>query len=222
MKHKLSKYHSGVNPKKLNLLREYLNGEKILDVGCGNGLYGFECLNSGANVIQLDIADRRNVLVKNVKFIKVDIEGYEHGKNCLDGVIAFDIVEHLDNDMRFLGKVNGWLKKGGRVAISVPNEDNSLLEKVNLAHIHFTDKTHRREYSMASIRKCLEDNGFDVIYIEPHINYSVANVPMVLSKDNAFSRFLAKLCCYQLRFFERLGLLENRVVADWFVVGEKK
>jgi SAM-dependent methyltransferase len=220
MNKRLSKYHPGVNPKKIKMLRDFLIDGRVLDVGCGNGLYGLDCADRGAEVLQLDVADRRDDYAKGLSFIAADVEEYDHADNSIDNIIAFDIVEHLDDDNAFLSKSFKWLR-GGRIFISVPNEDNSMLEPLNLAHVHFTDKTHRREYSAESLRELLESNGFNVLHLEPHINTAIVGMPGVLAKNNILSKMIARFYSFQMRVLVKSGLLESQVIADWFLVGEK-
>lgn len=218
----LSKYHEGVNQLKSKLIEEYYLGGSILDVGCGNGLYSLEYANMGIEVQQIDIADRRNKLAKSIPFIAANIESYDLRDGDTNNIIAFDIIEHLDNDDGFVKKVYTWLSDGGRMFVSVPNEDNSLLEKLNLAHIHFTDKTHQREYSRKSLQALFEVNGFKVITLKPYVNKMVSHVPILLARESLFSRVCAKIITWQIRVLEKVGLLKNTVVSDWFIVLEKR
>lgn len=95
------------------------------------------------------------------------------------------------------------LKTEGRIFISVPNEDHTKLETMSFAHVHFTDKTHIREYSAKLLRNLLEENGFNVLHIESHINNDSSNITRIFVKDNIFSRILAKLISLQIRIFEK-------------------
>lgn len=105
--------------------------------------------------------------------------------------------------------------------MSVPNEDNSLLEKINLAHIHFTDKTHRREYSQEHLKNILGETGFSAQKLDPHINRSITNIPRILQKDSFASKAIAKLIVYQIRMCEMVGVFENLVTPDWIVIADK-
>ncbi len=216
-----SKFHLSTNPDKTNLIKSYLNPGKILDIGCGNGLYALGCTPEANEIIQLDIIDRRSEIVKKFNFIQADVESYEMEPSSIDTIIAFDIIEHLNDDVKFIKKAHDQLKVGGRILISVPNEDNSMLEKINLAHIHYTDKTHRREYTDNKLKQLLESNGFNTIVILPHLNSAVLNFPELFIKKNLISKLAAYLLKFTVRFFNYIGIFKNRIVADWFIVAEK-
>lgn len=218
----LSYYNPSVNPDKLKLLTNYVRPNSILDVGCGNGLYSLSCHNTCPDIFQIDLLDRRNKHAVHLPFRAMDAEDILAIGNSFDNIIAFDLIEHLDDDTNFLKSAYQLLNSGGRFFVSVPNEDNSLLDQLHLAHIHFTDKTHRREYSSTSLRQKLEDAGFYLIEVVPHVNRSITNLPRILAKRSLFSRITAKILSYQIRGLEKMGVLENNVVPDWFGVAQKK
>ena len=217
----ISYYHPGVNPIKMQLLTKYINYGSILDVGCGNGLYTFNLQNICSNILQIDLVDRRNEQARELPFKSINAEYLSSIEGTFDNIIAFDIIEHLNDDSKYLKSAYNLLNQGGKLFVSVPNEDNSILEKLDLAHIHFTDKTHCREYSAKSLKSKIEESGFAVIEIVPHVNKSILSFPKILEKNTLLSRIIAKLISYQIRILEKLGIFENKVVADWFLVAIK-
>ena len=194
----LSGAHPGINPLKSRLIRENLVPGPVLDVGCGNGLYGLKCQDICKDITQLDVTDRRDDKARHLPFVEANVEAHDFPANAFSNIIAFDIIEHLDDDSAFLLKSFKWLRRGGRIFISVPNEDNSMLEPLNLSHVHFTDKTHRREYSQEKFKCLLDSTGFNVLALLPHFNTAIAGVPLLLAKNNPVSKVLAKLCSYQM------------------------
>lgn len=75
----------------------------------------------------------------------------------LGGVGAFDVVEHIENDLEFLQSMRACIKPGGRVFITVPaykwlwsSED--------------VDAGHYRRYTPASLCRVMQNAGFQVEY----------------------------------------------------------
>jgi len=216
----LSKAHSGVNNIKIAFLDSWLNKGAVLDAGCGNGLYGLHCADKGCDVVQVDVQDRRNKKATCLKFLSANIEGFNWPANSFESIIAFDVIEHLNDDIAFMRQAKKWLRRGGRLILSVPNEDNSMLEPYGLAHVHFTDKTHRREYSVDSLRELADSWGFKVLTIEAHYNMGLCGVVRNMRGTSFVSGMISELTYLQLKVFQKFGLLRSRVVADWFAVFE--
>jgi hypothetical protein len=106
--------------------------------------------------------------------------------------------------------------------VSVPNADDSQPAMLGLTHFHHTDKTHRREYSPASLESALARHGFRVMEIRPQYNTLWAfNAPMALARNNRVSWLAAKSIWAQCRLYEAIGLFENRCVADWLCAAER-
>lgn len=219
---RLSKVSPLINYKKMFLLHKYSKPGASVDLGCGNGMYGVWLSSQGGDVTQIDIFDRRDLQAKALRFEEKDLNVSTFGPaDYFNNVIAFDIIEHVLNDNNFVAECYRCLKKDGLIFISVPNEDNSLLEPLGLAHIHFTDKTHQREYSSETVLKLLRDNKFKLISIMPQYNDALITLPLALAKESYISRFLAKCIIYFIHVLLKFRIFNNRIVADWLVVAQK-
>jgi len=217
---RLSKYATAVNPLKGELLCRYLNPGSVLDIGCGSGLYSLFYKYNKEKILQIDLVDRRENSVKNIPFCVMDAENISDLDETFDNIIAFDLIEHLNDDIKFLKSLRQILSKNGKLFLSVPNIDNSELEKLNLAHIHFTDKTHIREYSPDNLKEKLIDAGFSIVELIPHFNSSLFSFPIILKKPTVISSCLAKFISAEIKILKAFKLFENRVIADWFCVAE--
>ena len=147
----------------------------IIDYGCGSGLYSARFQNH-RKVVQADIIDRRAREAKHLPFFKLDINKDTLVEGEFGNVIAFDVIEHLDDDLSFLNNLKAKMTKGSRIFISVPADDNSILEKVYLAPIHYTDKTHRREYSLEKLKNLARKAKLKVVFSSPQYNESIVQV----------------------------------------------
>ncbi|MBW1668516.1 MAG: class I SAM-dependent methyltransferase [Deltaproteobacteria bacterium] len=221
MRQELSCFSSEVNARKLKLLDEYLLPGSCLDIGCGNGLYGGKILEYCSELLQIDVVDRRSPEAKQYPFRIMDARKLDLPAGSYDNVIAFDIIEHLDDDVTFLQQVHRLFRGGGRLIISVPNENDEQPRMMGLTHMHHVDKTHRREYTDESLRALLESSGFKVLEIRPHFNQWILNAGRALAKGNMISKLAAKTLYWQTLFYLWVGIFENRCIADWFCVAQK-
>ena len=121
-------------------------GKKVLDVACGSG-YGTALLaENAASVAGADIAReaveyaRRHYGSPNTQFIQADCFSLPFGAQ-FDLVVAFEIIEHLQDAARFLTELRRVLTPAGVLLISTPNR------------LYYTDDRgevnpfHEREYS---------------------------------------------------------------------------
>lgn len=214
----LSLYATGVSGGKLNLLGEYLIPGSTLDVGSGNGLYGLHAVKLGSKVLQIDVEDRRDARAQHLPFRIMDAQRLELPDASYDNVVAFDIMEHLDDDVMFLREVRRVCR--GRLLLSVPNAEDDQPGKVFLTHMHHKDKTHRREYTKEMLLDTLNRAGFRVLTIQPNLNPFLPFFAHALAREGFFSKVAARIISLECQLLERLGLFENRCVGDWFCVAE--
>lgn len=137
----------------------------ILDYGCGNGVLVEKLLQRKVNIKGFEpskgavkLAKENNLPVYN------KILG---GKNSYDLIMFWHSLEHIDQPLSILLKVTGYLKKGGKVLIAVPNANsfNAMLTKDKW--FHFSYPLHRIQFTPKSIKIMLEKSNIKLV----NINY---------------------------------------------------
>ena len=114
---------------------KFVAKKQILDVGCGSG-YGSDILaNSGATkVIGIDISDdaisycKKHYARKNLKFEQGDCTSLLYKDNSFDVIVAFELIEHIDKEQKFLSEVKRLLKNNGIFILSTPNKNTYGLD----------------------------------------------------------------------------------------------
>lgn len=103
-------------------------GDKILDIGCGNGKFMNLLLTVFKNKnLQIKGIDFSPSEVKEAKSRKLDVkranieEGIPFKDSTFNLVYAGEIIEHLYNADFFLSEISRVLKNGGFVVFSTPN-----------------------------------------------------------------------------------------------------
>jgi len=157
-----------------SLMLKLLKREKglIVDIGCGDGYFLRKLATLGYHCVGIDIS------VKAIEQAKVIVQGYPSCEvycttiHEFDGVSAFDVavcgelLEHVEDDIDFLNHINGLLKRGGKLILSVPIDKK-------LWTYHDSEAGHFRRYSKEEIFKKLEGSGFKVE------NYVVWGYPII-------------------------------------------
>src|SRR5262245_16044731 len=130
---------------------------RILDVGCGTGAnllmlskYGDA---EGVDVSEDALAFCRERGLEKVKLGAGEELPYEDG--TFDLVTAFDVVEHMDDDLAGLSEMRRVLRPGGRVLLFVPAFMFLWGLQDDVSH-------HRRRYRLPELRRVLGQAGFEV------------------------------------------------------------
>ena len=130
---------------------------RILDVGCGTGAnllllsqYGQA---EGVDVSEDALAFCRARGLNDVKLGAGEELPYEDG--TFDLVTAFDVVEHMDDDLAGVTEMRRVLRPGGRVLLFVPTF-------MFLWGLQDDVSNHRRRYRLPELRRVLEQAGFEI------------------------------------------------------------
>lgn len=156
------------------------NGQgKILDIGCGHGDITREYIAPNcALVIATDIVKRfvGEEISNNIRFQLEDALNLSFPNETFDGVISVDVIEHVEDDVRFIEEGIRVLKKGGTLFFTTPNRLRLssvirylIAKPIKFPHCYARDTVlgdilHLREYSLADLREFLK--GFCVDLVE--------------------------------------------------------
>jgi predicted TPR repeat methyltransferase len=142
---------------------------RILDMGCGYGLFLDACKRLGyTNLLGVELISKfadyakREFGLDNIA--TRDLFSFLESKddNYFDIITAFNIVEHVKKEKveYLLNLINKKLKPEGMFVMEVPNADSPLG-----IHTFFTDITHEFAFSRKLAVKLLHLAGFDSIRV---------------------------------------------------------
>ena len=166
-KHILTKYHDFFND-------NILNGENILDVGCGYGAVAktVALKKNKSMVIGIDYDDNKllqannNNKLKNLRFIKLDATK-KIPKGKWDVIILSNVLEHIDKRVLFLKKI---IKnsKSKKLLIRVPYFERSweIPMRKELKINYFSDNDHKIEHTLQEFIDEMKNSGLKIIEIK--------------------------------------------------------
>jgi SAM-dependent methyltransferase len=170
-----------------NLARYYFVAPELhgtlLEIGCGRG-YGLEVVAPLTNgQIGLDVSTRflSDARAGNPQsiFVCATGEAIPLAGNSFDSVIAFDVIEHAENDLRFLTEIKRVIRPGALIAISTPNR---LVTSGN--SVRPLNPFHNREYVASEFLDLLSANFGSVKLFGQFDDYAEGN----LSKNRLVDR----------------------------------
>ena len=108
--------------RRLNFIRRYasLEGRRVLDAGCGVGMYvaAFRRFTEEAYGVDLDPARLR--AVKGL-FQVATVEALPFADGSFDLVLSHEVIEHVGDDRAAVAEAVRVLKPGGRLVLFAPN-----------------------------------------------------------------------------------------------------
>ena len=104
-------------------------GNKVLEIGCGEGLFLKKLKMGEVNAQGLEFNDLavKKAIAAGLSVIKKDIFSFANiNKNIFDVVCCFQVLEHVSEVKDFIDGAILALKKGGRLIIGVPSNNPYL------------------------------------------------------------------------------------------------
>jgi 2-polyprenyl-3-methyl-5-hydroxy-6-metoxy-1,4-benzoquinol methylase len=168
---------------KVRQIHPPLPTDRVVDLGCGWGTFGFAFADGVAEIVGVDFS-RKSIEIcnrllaesphPNLRFVQADAgdTGLEGG--AWDLVLAADLFEHLypDDSRRVATEAHRLLAPGGRFATWTPNRGHVLEALKNRNIVLKRDVTHVDYKSMADMKRLLSDAGFRIersYYAESHV-----------------------------------------------------
>ena len=143
----------------IEVMKQFTPGGTLFDIGGGNGFVAKSLEREGIETILLepgqgaDFARERGVS----QIIQSTLADAEFNPGSIPAAGFFDMIEHIEDDRKFLQEMYGLMQPEGRVYITVPAYQSlwSLDDEVS---------GHFRRYTARSLGQVLEESGFKVLY----------------------------------------------------------
>jgi SAM-dependent methyltransferase len=158
----------------LELLERYPPNGTFFDIGGGNGCVSLALQNAGWRVVLLEpgIRGARNARGRSIGTVicsTFEDAGFREGS--LPAAGAFDVVEHIEDDLGFLRSLARALTPGGRFYVTVPAFGGLWSHEDD-------DAGHYRRYTRSSLQYVLEQAGLQTEYVTYF--FAVLPLPILL------------------------------------------
>ena len=157
------------------LLDRVRAGQRILDLGCGEGQFAAELQRAGAEVLAVDVAQeplrRARAAHPELELSLIACEGeWELPDASFDVVWAGEVIEHVADTAGWLSEVRRVLRPGGTLLLSTPA--HPLLRRLALALAPGAWERdldprgeHLRFYTRRSLEALLADFRFERVRV---------------------------------------------------------
>jgi 2-polyprenyl-3-methyl-5-hydroxy-6-metoxy-1,4-benzoquinol methylase len=154
-----------IEDKQAYFAKYYKVKDKVLDVGCGFGIFLNVLKKKGVDAIGLDI-DTPSLEIAREEGLKV-YRGrvpdclHHWADGYFDGIVSFHVIEHMYNNdlLKFLSLAYKKIKTGGYFILETPNIEMLGILKQSF----YRDITHIRPIHRETIEFLLRSIGFDII-----------------------------------------------------------
>lgn len=165
---------------RLQLIKKYVSGGSLLDVGAGKGEFVAAALSEGFQASGIEPSAAFAAYASQVKQLPVqcgylDKSGMFEGRR-FDVITLFHVLEHVHQPHQLIALLAEYLNPGGVLMIEVPNTNGLLLKIIDLFYrlsglrwsgrlSPFHPPFHRFGYSSTSLSYLLQHRGYDIVSI---------------------------------------------------------
>lgn len=152
-----------LDKERLKLIKQFVAGKKVLDIGCGYGLYVDYLSSRGFDATGVDFVGdfiKKARKTKRGNFVKGYADCLPFKDKTFETVLLFDILEH-GNDEKILMEAKRVSKK--LILAALPRKADDRLEQSGVVFRHYMDKSHLREYEKEDIKRLAGKTGLKLI-----------------------------------------------------------
>jgi 2-polyprenyl-3-methyl-5-hydroxy-6-metoxy-1,4-benzoquinol methylase len=192
---------------KIRPLEEKISGRNFLDIGCGMGFLLKICRDNGWTVKGVDVSATAVEYAGKNLGIKVEpgrMEDVDFGENKFNLICALDLLEHLEQPLKFIELCYELLEKNGILVMETPNA-GSIYKKITGKFWVGFNPYHIQIFSPGTLGKLVRQSKFEIFDF-----YTTYND--IFAKRNLWRWFSSQ--AYLKNVFSKLWQLKRRAMKD--------
>ncbi len=151
-----------------NVIRKHFSSPgRVLDVGCASGDFLHVLEAEGWEVLGLEpsspIAETARARIGADRVIESSLTDVQLDPESLDLITLWDVLEHLPDPVESLRKAHGLLAPGGKLVLETQDVRSLLARLMGRRWHHFKHQEHLVHFHPGTLRRALEEAGFDLI-----------------------------------------------------------
>jgi ubiquinone/menaquinone biosynthesis C-methylase UbiE len=146
-------------------------GDRVLDLGCGEGAVTAVLAQAGARPLGVDVAEAALARARRrhpqLSFERVPIDGpLPLADGTFDVVWSSEVIEHVADTARWLSEIRRVLMPRGRLLLTTPNHGRLGLALGGIERYSEPLGDHLHLYSARSLRELLEEFDFTQVDVK--------------------------------------------------------
>lgn len=183
----------------IDIFLNYLDGKKVLDIGCGVGNLTKYILDKGFNVDGIDLSEEMLNIAKSkyddINFLQMNMKDIILDKKY-DGIMLAYSLFHLTKQevLEVLPKYYSLLNNNGKMLLILQSGKG---EQVIDEPLKNGLKMFINYYSLEEIRKVLEDNNFKILYTDlkkPESEFELGNEKIIIIYERITTVKTKEIC----------------------------
>lgn len=188
-------------------IQDIINCSSVIEFGCGPGnflemakAYVQDVAGVELNPLAAKMAESKGIQIYETEKIPEDKLGY------FDSAVCFHVLEHVADPKKFLKNLSAYIKPGGIISISVPNQNGPIRYiqpcAMNMPPHHATRWKFR---TFEVLAECLGWNitrvAYEPLLLENHSYYSIYWPQHIIPGSNMLTRAVRQNVSLFLRAF---------------------
>jgi len=189
--------------KRLRALERFQPGGRLLDVGCGTGVFLGEAQRSGRwELMGVEPSPQAAAYAQEALGISVLAQRFGEADlpaGHFDAITMWNVLEHLDSPIRDLRRAYQLIRPGGWLVLAIPNVDGSGAKLFGRYWMGWDLPRHLYLFPKKQLRRILGEIGFDWVDARciagghSSLDLSIEFLLRAKNIDNSATRFLLRL-----------------------------
>jgi len=202
-----------INFERAKLIETHVSGRRILDIGCGSGIWVDYFARRGYQATGVDFVKSFIVQAKEKyqgNFVVATADKLPFAANSFDTALMISSLEHIDREKAAVSEAGRVAK---RLIIIVPQKTPDVLIRRGVVFKHHLDRTHKRVYTERKITQLFAKTGFKIRKtLELERLPAISILPELFTAPRLIKRIVTRLFFWI--FNEKNYYLELMAVAD--------
>ena len=146
-------------------IKNYISGGRILDIGCGRGLFLKIMRDDGWEVNGVEFNAEAVSNVYGISVVSGEPASWGFPDGSFDAITINHVLEHFPQPREMIHECGRLLKKGGLLMCAVPNFLSLQSSVGKGAWFHLDVPYHIHHFSEEGLRSILTESGFRIVRI---------------------------------------------------------